>query len=132
MAQEPKVAIVTGSGAGIGEATARALAQRGARVIVADVRADAADHTAKQLQADGFAAVPVTVDIGDQASVNSMAEKVLAQWGRIDILINNAGIESMRPFLEIALAEYEIKGPSQDVLRHPAQPSKPSPTSIMP
>jgi NAD(P)-dependent dehydrogenase (short-subunit alcohol dehydrogenase family) len=59
MAKEAKVAIVTGSGGGIGEATARALAQRGAQVIVADVRADAADHAAKRLQADGFTTVPV-------------------------------------------------------------------------
>ncbi len=105
--QEAKVAIVTGSAGGIGEATARVLAQRGARVVIADLRAEAAEEAAKRLQTEGFSAVAVAVDVGDEASVNAMVEKVLSLWGRIDILINNAGIESMRPFLELSLEEYE-------------------------
>lgn len=107
MAGKAKVAIVTGGAGGIGEATARAIAQRGARVVVADLRAAAAEEAAKRLQAEGFHAAPVTVDVGNESSVNAMVENVLGLWGRIDILVNNAGIESSRPFLELGLEEYE-------------------------
>lgn len=104
---QSQVALVTGGAGGIGEATARILAQRGARVALADVRADGAQAVAKRLQSQGLNAEPVTVDIAEQASVNAMIESVLARWGRIDILVNNAGVESSRPFLDIDLQEYE-------------------------
>jgi 3-oxoacyl-[acyl-carrier protein] reductase len=107
MRDEPRVAIVTGGAGGIGEASARALAQRGARVTVADLRADAAEATASRLRAEGFDAHPVEVDVGKEASVRAMADAVLKRWGRIDILVNNAGVESPKPFLEIGLEEYE-------------------------
>jgi NAD(P)-dependent dehydrogenase (short-subunit alcohol dehydrogenase family) len=104
---EEKVAIVTGSAGGIGEATAAALAERGYRVVIADLRADAAREAAARLTASGVAAFEVPVDVGDQASVNAMVDRVVARWERIDILVNNAGIESSSPFLEIDLPEYE-------------------------
>src|SRR5262245_9107196 len=107
MTNETKVAIVTGSAGGIGEATARAIAQRGARGVVADLREAAAEEAATRLQAEGLTAAPVAVDIANQSSVQAMVDRVLGQWGRIDILVNNAGIESSRPFLEIGLDEYE-------------------------
>lgn len=102
-----KVAIVTGGAGGIGEATARALAKKGMRVVIADLRADAAEATAKRLQAEGTDAMAVELDIADEASVGKMTAKTLDQWGRIDVLVNNAGIESSKPFLEIDLLEFE-------------------------
>lgn len=107
MADQTKVAIVTGAAGGIGEATAKALANKGMRVVLADLRADAADATAKKLKAEGADVLPVEVDITDQASVGSMATKTLGQWGRIDVLVNNAGTESSKPFLEIDVQEFE-------------------------
>ena len=107
MTNEAKVAIVTGAAGGIGEAAALAIARRGARVAMADLRADAAQDAARRLQAEGLSAEPVTVDIADPASVNAMVEGVLSRWGRIDILVNNAGIESSKPFLDIGLEDYE-------------------------
>ena len=107
MTNEVKVAIVTGAAGGIGEAAALAIARRGARVAMADLRADAAQDAARRLQAEGLSAEPVTVDIADPASVNAMVEGVLSRWGRIDILVNNAGIESSKPFLDIGLEDYE-------------------------
>jgi NAD(P)-dependent dehydrogenase (short-subunit alcohol dehydrogenase family) len=107
MSVEAKVAVVTGSAGGIGEAAARAIARRGARVVVADLRADAAAETARNLRAEGLDAEPEAVDVGDQASVGGMVANVLSRWGRIDILVNNAGVESSRPFLEIGPEEYE-------------------------
>jgi NAD(P)-dependent dehydrogenase (short-subunit alcohol dehydrogenase family) len=101
------VAIVTGSAGGIGEATARAIAKRGARVAVADLRVEAAEQAAQRLRSEGLTAEPVPVDVSDPTSVNAMIESVLGRWGRVDILVNNAGIESSKPFLELSLEEYE-------------------------
>ena len=107
MDTEPKVAIVTGGAGGIGEATARAIARRGERVALADLRPEAAEAAAARLRAEGLCAEPVSVDVGSEASVGAMVETVLSRWGRVDILVNNAGIESSKPFLDIGLEEYE-------------------------
>jgi len=107
MADEAKVAIVTGGAAGIGEAVAQALGQRGVRVAIADVRTEVASETAKRLRAAGVTVAPVAVDITDESTVMRMVNDVLQMWGRIDILVNNAGIESSGPFMQISLEEYE-------------------------
>ncbi|HZP87965.1 MAG TPA: SDR family NAD(P)-dependent oxidoreductase, partial [Burkholderiales bacterium] len=107
MSTEQKVAIITGSAGGIGEAAARAIARRGVHVIVADLRPEAAQETAKRLQAEGLQADAVSVDVASEASVGAMVQGVLQRRGRIDILVNNAGVESSKPFLEIGLEEYE-------------------------
>ena len=107
MHSEPEVAIITGGAGGIGEAAARAIARRGARVAVADLRPEAAEEAAARLQAEALDVGPVTVDVGSEASVRAMVETVLGRWGRIDILVNNAGVESSKPFLEIGVQEYE-------------------------
>jgi 3-oxoacyl-[acyl-carrier protein] reductase len=107
MDNESKVAIITGGAGGIGAATARTLAQRGTRIVIADLRPDAASEVAQQLQSEGFDALPIELDIANETSVTEMVKKSLERWGRIDILINNAGIESSKPFLEITLKEFE-------------------------
>jgi NAD(P)-dependent dehydrogenase (short-subunit alcohol dehydrogenase family) len=101
------VSIVTGSAGGIGAATVRALAGRGHRVAVADLDGARAETVARGLRDGGFEAIAVQVDVGDEASVRAMADRVLAEWGRIDVLVNGAGIESPYPFLEISLQDYE-------------------------
>ena len=107
MSSEREVAIVTGGAGGIGEAAAHAIASRGVRVAVADLRPAAAEEAAARLKAAGFDVEPVTVDISNEVSVRAMVDAVLGRWGRIDILVNNAGVESSKPFLEIGLEEYE-------------------------
>ena len=107
MHSEQEVAIITGGAGGIGEAAARAIASRGARVAVADLRPAAAEEAAARLKTAGLDVEPVTVDVGNEASVRAMVDTVLGRWGRIDILVNNAGVESSRPFLEIGLEAYE-------------------------
>jgi 3-oxoacyl-[acyl-carrier protein] reductase len=84
-----KVALITGGARGIGRATAEAFAAEGARVIVADVAADAAEATARAL---GGGAVGLAVDVGDPASVKQLVATALSRTERIDVLINNAGI----------------------------------------
>ena len=107
MNSEQEVAIITGAAGGIGEAAAHAIALRGARVAVADLRPAAAQEAAARLRTAGLDAEPVTVDVSNEASVRAMVDTVLGRWGRIDILVNNAGVESSKPFLEIGLEEYE-------------------------
>ena len=107
MSSEREVAIITGGAGGIGEAAARALASRGARVAVADLRPAAAEEAAARLKTAGLDVEPVTMDVGSEASVRAMVDTVLGRWGRIDILVNNAGVESSKPFLEIGIEEYE-------------------------
>ncbi|MEV0483638.1 SDR family oxidoreductase [Streptomyces sp. NPDC050508] len=90
---QDKVAIVTGAGQGIGEDYARALAAEGARVVVADINEEQGQRVAKELDSALF----VKVDVGDPASADALAATTVAEFGRIDYLINNAAIyHSMR------------------------------------
>jgi 3-oxoacyl-[acyl-carrier protein] reductase len=87
-----KVAIVTGSGGGIGQAYAEALAREGAAVVVADINAEGAERVAKQIVADGGTAISVPVDVSDIDLAKAMADRTLAEFGGIDYLVNNAAI----------------------------------------
>ncbi|WP_412027570.1 SDR family NAD(P)-dependent oxidoreductase [Deinococcus yunweiensis] len=87
-----RIAIVTGASSGIGQATARALLQAGARVVVADVNRDAGEASAQALRDDGSEAVFVPCDVADAAQVQAMVEATVARFGGVDILVNNAGI----------------------------------------
>ena len=87
-----KVAIVTGGGSGIGKAASLLLAQEGAWVAVADLYADRAEKVAAEIQKQGGKALGIEADVSSAPGVDRMIAEVLKQWGRIDILINNAGI----------------------------------------
>jgi 3-oxoacyl-[acyl-carrier protein] reductase len=89
---DDKVAIVTGSGGGIGQAYAQALAAEGAAVVVADINTDGAQSVAKQIVADGGKAIAVRVDVSDPESAQAMADAAVAEFGGIDYLVNNAAI----------------------------------------
>src|SRR3989442_1166212 len=88
-----RVAIVTGSGSGMGEAVARLFAEEGARVIVADLNGAAATSVASQI---GKSAHPVQVDITQESQVVAMVERAVEAFGSIDILINCAGMADFR------------------------------------
>jgi 3-oxoacyl-[acyl-carrier protein] reductase len=92
MMLENQVALVTGGARGIGKAISEALTTAGARVIVSDIDLAAAQATAAELSQKGPGAVAVAADVSNSASVEAMMKEALQQFGRIDILINNAGI----------------------------------------
>ena len=88
-----KVAIVTGGARGIGKAIAGTLARLGASVVVADLKAELAEETAKEIAAStGQKAIALSVDVSDNESAKAMVKSVLDEFGKVDILVNNAGI----------------------------------------
>jgi 3-oxoacyl-[acyl-carrier protein] reductase len=102
-----KVALITGSGRGIGREMARLFAAEGAWVAVADVNEENAYRTADQLTTAGGEAYPIRADITDSGQVEAMTRLVIGRWGRLDILVNNAGIGLNKPFLETSLADWQ-------------------------
>ena len=89
---ENKVAIVTGAAQGIGEAYAKALAEQGAAVVVADVNTESGERVAKEIEAEGGRAIFVHTDVSSAESANAMAARAVEELGGIDLLVNNAAI----------------------------------------
>jgi NAD(P)-dependent dehydrogenase (short-subunit alcohol dehydrogenase family) len=87
-----KTALVTGAGSGIGEAIARALAARGARVVIADLDLEPAQRVAKAIGGDGGVAAAVRADVADLSSVEAMVQFAVETYGGLDVAVNNAGI----------------------------------------
>jgi 3-oxoacyl-[acyl-carrier protein] reductase len=87
-----KVSIITGSGRGIGQATALKFATEGARVVSCDVNVDQAEETAQKARERGAEAMSCYVNVVEKDSIKAMVDAVKSRWGRIDVLVNNAGI----------------------------------------
>ena len=104
MRLKDKVAIITGAGSGFGEGIARRFAQEGAKIIVADINADAAAVVAATIPD----ARPCAVDVADDGQVKAMADAALNAFGCIDILVNNAGIaQPNQPMLDVDEATFD-------------------------
>lgn len=87
-----KIALITGAGSGIGQASALLFAKEGAAVVAADLNAEAARATAESIEAEGGRAAYVQGDVGEPEDARRMVEHAIATFGRIDVLFNNAGI----------------------------------------
>ena len=92
MSFKDRVAIVTGSGRGIGKDIAVGLAGEGARVAVCDIIKENSDNTAEAITKAGGTAISIHVDVTDESQVQSLVQTVLDRWAKVDILINNAGV----------------------------------------
>jgi NAD(P)-dependent dehydrogenase (short-subunit alcohol dehydrogenase family) len=118
---QQRVIIVTGAGAGIGEAYCYALAREGARVVIATFSGDeSAPHGVemeREITREGGEAITIAIDVARSADVNAMVETVLARWGRIDGLVNNAVLQPAKAFDAYTEAEFDhmmavnVKGP---------------------
>jgi 3-oxoacyl-[acyl-carrier protein] reductase len=110
MRLKDKVAIITGAGQGIGRAYAHRLVAEGAKVVVAEVNEAKGKAVSEELLAKGAQSLFVLTDVADETSCQEMAAATVRQFGRIDVLVNNAAVFStikMKPFWELSVAEWD-------------------------
>ncbi|MCJ7815611.1 MAG: SDR family NAD(P)-dependent oxidoreductase, partial [Xanthomonadales bacterium] len=110
---EGRVAIVTGAGQGLGRTHALALAERGAKVVVNDLGgADGVSPNAKsvaaEIRAAGGEAIANGANVADWGQVQDMVQQTVDEWGRVDILINNAGILRDKSFLKMSMDDFRL------------------------
>jgi 3-oxoacyl-[acyl-carrier protein] reductase len=104
---EGKIALITGSGDGMGRAHAILMAERGADIVVSDIRAEYAQATAEEVRKRGRRAHVVVADMADVAQVKNMAEEGAARLGPIDILVNNAGYGQRLETMDITEEDFD-------------------------
>src|SRR5215467_19838 len=102
-----KVALITGSGRNIGRATALKLANEGAHIVVnARTNKAEADAVAHEVRNRGAKAISVLADLAEKDQVDALAARALEEFGRVDILINNAAIRPHKPFTEVTAQDW--------------------------
>jgi NADP-dependent 3-hydroxy acid dehydrogenase YdfG len=104
---ENKVVVITGASSGLGEATARHLAQRGAAVVLGARRADQLEKIATDIRAAGGKAEVLATDVTNKDQVQALIDKAVRVFGRVDVLINNAGLMSIAPLDEVKVDEWD-------------------------
>jgi NADP-dependent 3-hydroxy acid dehydrogenase YdfG len=105
---EDKVIIVTGAGGGIGGATARQLAESGARVVLADRNLASAERVAEQIQERGGTAVAIPVDVTSRKDVANLVAAATDRFGRLDVMVNNAGVGPVSYLHELKVDEWDL------------------------
>ncbi|MGV9006483.1 MAG: SDR family NAD(P)-dependent oxidoreductase [Brevundimonas sp.] len=108
MTLEGRIAIVTGSGGGLGRQHALYLARKGARVVVNDLDQRAADSVAAEIGHAGGEAIAIAASVTDEGSVRTMVDRTMEEWGRVDILINNAGILRDKSFAKMEMSDFRL------------------------
>lgn len=102
-----KVVLITGAGSGLGEGYAQAFGESGATVLCAGRNKDRLEDTVRKITESGGTARAFTVDVTNLDSIKALAAAVEAEYGRIDVLVNNAGYENIQPFLEVTPQVYD-------------------------
>jgi meso-butanediol dehydrogenase/(S,S)-butanediol dehydrogenase/diacetyl reductase len=103
---DDRTIVITGAARGIGQGVAHRLAAEGANVAVADLNADGAEATAASIRDAGGKAIGIGTDVGDRDSVKAALDAAVAEFGRLDVLFNNAGISKTQHFLEVTEEDY--------------------------
>ena len=103
-----KVAIVTGSGSGLGKAMVKRLAEEGASVVVADINQEAIDTVVREFKEAGRTAMGFKVDVTDRSQLKELMAATAGKLGRIDILVNNAGVTHYRPFATMSDKDWDF------------------------
>ena len=104
---QDKVVLVTGAGAGIGRATALAMAEAGAAVAAADIDLAAAQRTAVEAAGNNRRAIAIEADCGDVASIDAMVARTIAELGRLDVIVNNAGVTRYAEIMDLTEADWD-------------------------
>lgn len=107
MRLDGKVSLITGAGSGIGRATAECFAQEGATVVAVDVNADAAQTTQETIEMTGGKCLGLGVDVSDEEQVMGAIAATVQNFGRLDVLFNNAGISVLKPITETTEADLD-------------------------
>lgn len=102
-----KVAVITGAARGIGRDIAFCFAREGARLAIADIDGDGAERTASEIDSSGEKAIPIVMDVTNEEAVNSGIAKVVDCFGRLDVLVSNAGVQIVHPLHEFPFAEWK-------------------------
>ena len=102
-----KTALVTGAGNGIGRAIALAMAAEGATLALADIDLAAAERTAAEAAGNARRAVPIEADCGDVASIDRMVSRAVAELGRLDVMVNNAGVTRYAYIMDLTEADWD-------------------------
>ncbi len=104
---QDQVVLVTGAGAGIGRATALGMAEAGANVSAADIDLAAAQRTADQAAGNSRRAIAIEADCGDVASIEAMIVRTVAELGRLDVIVNNAGVTRYAQIMDLTEADWD-------------------------
>src|SRR5210317_2095747 len=104
---DKKVALVTGAGQGIGLAIAQQLSRDGFAVAVNDIAASSIDTVVKRLQGEGGTALGIAADVSDRTACADMVDQVVAEWGRLDVMVANAGLVQVDPLLAVDDAAFD-------------------------
>jgi 3-hydroxybutyrate dehydrogenase len=107
MRLDGKSAIVTGAASGIGKEIALTYARAGAKVAIADLNLDAASQAVAQVRELGAQALAVQMDVSSEEQVDAGVDRVAAEWGSVDVLVSNAGVQIVRPIVEFSLADWK-------------------------
>lgn len=102
-----KVTLVTGGSQGLGAAICETLAEAGASVIIADIKLDQAEQVARGLQERGLDVIALPLDITNDQQLETTVQKIVDQYGRIDVLVNNAGTDVTLPIEELSIADID-------------------------
>jgi NADP-dependent 3-hydroxy acid dehydrogenase YdfG len=105
---EGKVIVITGAGSGMGEADATLLASRGARLVLGDVREDRLQDVSRRINDSGGSAVSVAVDVRHRADVAALISLAGEHYGRLDVLVNNAGVMPISPLDDLKVDDWEL------------------------